>query len=110
MDTTKSLLACGIATALALSQSIDEQQQAACVAEPLTGSSAAASCYEKPAAAPHIEPGHVGPHPFNAIPGLAIPGLARPGVGYYGPEPAAFVQPMRGDLIVTDPTSYAPSA
>jgi hypothetical protein len=37
---------------------------------------------------PHLEPGHVGPHPNNAIPGLAIPGRAIPGVGYYG-EPAA---------------------
>jgi hypothetical protein len=35
------------------------------------------------------EPGHVGPHPNNAIPDFMIPGLAIPGVGYYGPEPAA---------------------
>jgi hypothetical protein len=84
MDTTKSLVACGIATALALSQSNDEQQQVACVAEPLTGLLAAAECREKLPAPLHIEPGHVGPHPFNAIPSVAIPGLARPGVGYYG--------------------------
>jgi hypothetical protein len=45
------------------------------------------ACREQQPAIMHLEPGHVGPHPNNAIPGFAIPGRAIPGVGYFGPEP-----------------------
>jgi hypothetical protein len=57
MDTTKSLLACGVATALALSQSNDEQQPA-CVVERVSAISAVAECHEKEAAPLHIERAH----------------------------------------------------
>jgi hypothetical protein len=54
VDTTKSLLACGIATALALSQSNDEQQPA-CAVEPVAAISLTAECHEKQAPPLHLE-------------------------------------------------------
>jgi hypothetical protein len=76
MDTAK--LICGVATALVVSHSNGEQRPE-CGVE-IAGKPRA--CLEQHPAPIHREPGHVGPHPFNAIPGLVIPG-----VGYYWPEP-----------------------
>jgi hypothetical protein len=81
MDTAKLLIP-GVA-ALALSHSIEEQQPA-CGVEPLKAASCVMACPEQHPTTFHLEPGHVGPHPNNAIPGIAIPGRAIPGVGYYG--------------------------
>ncbi len=85
MDTVKLLIP-GAAAALVLNHAIDEQQPA-CGIEPIKAASCVMACREQQPAIMHLEPGHVGPHPNNAIPGFAIPGRAIPGVGYFGPEP-----------------------
>jgi hypothetical protein len=103
MDTAKSLLACGIATALALSQSNDEQQLA-CAVGPVTALSAAAECHEKQAPPLHMEPSDNGPPTYQPTLGITVQPIAF----QFVVQPAAFAQPMRGNLIVTDPTSYAP--
>jgi hypothetical protein len=115
VDTTKSLLACGIATALALSQSNDEQQLA-CAVEPLTGISVTAECHEKPAAPLHIEPSETGTA-LRLASGLTLqaePLSFRTGIMSASPQfveqPAAFISPMPRNLLIIDPTSYAPSA
>jgi hypothetical protein len=105
VDTTKSLLACGVATALALSQSNDEQQPA-CVVEPASAVSVTAGCHEKDAAPLHIEPSDKAPPTYRPALGITVQPIAF----QFGEQPAAFVQPMRGNPVVTDPTSYTPRA
>lgn len=110
MDTRNSLLACGITTALALSQSNDELQPA-CVVEPITGVSVTAECPEKQAPPLHVEREINSDMPTIYLQGERL--SFRTGVITAAPQfveqPAAFVQPMRCDLIVTDPSSFAPT-